>query len=88
MDIKVVAKIMTEDLMCYFLNLLKMKHGFDEGLEIFNIDESSQKIRFFIIKLLESDAYEEFSSEMETEIKALLSKFLKDDDSEQEISIS
>jgi hypothetical protein len=87
MDIKVEAKTITEDLMCYFLNLLKMRHGFDEGLEILNIDETSQRIRFYIIKLLESDAYEEFSSEMETEIKAALSKLLKDDDSEQEISI-
>jgi hypothetical protein len=86
MDIKVEAKTMTEDLMCYFLNLLKMRHGFDESLEIF--EESSQRIRFFIIQLLESDAYEEFSSDMETEIKAVLSKLLKDDDSEQEVSIS
>lgn len=89
MDNKVEAKMMTEDLMSYFLNLLKMRHGFDESLNLFNMDEFSQRIRFLIIRLLQSEAYEEFSNDMEAEVKLALSQISKnDEETEEEIFVN
>lgn len=89
MDNKVEAKMMTEDLMSYFFNLLKMRHGFDESLNLFNIDEFSQRIRFLIIRLLQSEAYEEFSNDMEAEVKLALSQISKnDEETEEEIFVN